>query len=115
MQILIDSNVEFKLSKGRTATVDARELAEFKRSLFETKGKTNPDRPEDPPTLDWSTIIAETTAYIKAHAGVDINPSEAIAIFIKADQAWEEMQKNWRRPIVALATSSDSTDPRYAD
>lgn len=114
MEVVIDSNVEFNLN-GRKAVVDGRELADFKRALFATKGKSDPAKPDEPPTLSWDVILPETQAFIKAKCGIDITPGEATAIFRKADKAWEEIEKNWLPPTEASETSSASTDPRYAD
>lgn len=114
MEVKIDSNAEFKVN-GKEFAVDAYELSEFKRMLFETKGKKDPDKPDEPATLEWVTIISDTQAFVKTKTNIDLVASEAIAVFLKADKVWGDVQKNWRGPIEALPISPPSTDPRYAD
>ena len=113
MLISIDPSVTFEFQNNRKATVDAYELAEFRRSLFEQKGMDGADGSSR--TLDWAVIVGDTTAWMKQKANIDLTPAEAIGVFEAAIRAWDEKKRSWGPPAAASPTSPPSTDPRYSD
>lgn len=114
MNLKIDPNVTFDLNGERKVTLDAYELSEWKRGLFELKGSLKDGSSEK--TLTWKDIIPEMTGYVASRCpGIMLVPSEAIAIFNLADSAWDAAQKNWQPSAKDLPTSPPSTDPRYAE
>lgn len=114
MEIAINTTVTFNFANERRATLEARELAEFRRALVQTRGRPG-EKPEDGMLLDWDILEAETVAYVKEKAGIDITKAEARGVFDNASAAWEEVQKKFKPRIVASAISPDSTDARYSD
>lgn len=117
MNFKIDSTVTFELRGGRRATVDARELRDWKEALFTAKGRPPAaDQPGEPATMDWDIAIAETKAWIREKTTVELSDEEAVGIFEHVDFAWREMRKNLRPPTAAASQPSQpSTDPRYSD
>lgn len=130
MKFSIDTNVTFELpGEGRNVVLDALELDEFTKALWERKGvdpkkgsdgnpELGPDGKPLPRTLPWDVIKAELAAWIKEKTGVEIRKSEAIAIWKLAGKAWAEKNASWDAPEAEppdSPTSPASTDPRYSD
>ena len=115
MPIKINAMAEFERADGTMFKLDAYELNEFVRGLYDAKGlETKGPDGQTKKTLTYALIVPEVKAMAKEKAGVDLSTGEAIAVFDSAPHAWESVQKNWLPPTEALPTSPPSTDPRYA-
>ncbi len=128
MEIPLDCNVTFALSKSRKATVDAEQLAEFVKATWEAgELKVDPADGKEKFNIDLADALTKLKAWVKEQSKVDLSDGEALGIWKLCNvppnkdgtrnDPWSQKKRSWESPSEMTRSSPASTepDPRFAE